>query len=147
MNLSSHKKRIDVWFFETELTSKTFWAFNVGLDFIFSPVKNRKQLKGYAHTLASIKAEGMKTPIILLKNTRENYENPLELVKKDLIVDWNPDRQYLAYSGNSRIEIAKELSCDTIDAILVDDMRWAHAAHLALQGRINHETTYYSDSS
>ena len=147
MNLSSHKKRIDVWFFETELTCKTFWAFKVGLNFIFRPVKHRKQLKGYAHTLASIKAEGMKTPIILLKNTRENYEKPLELVKKDLIVDWNPDRKYLAYSGNSRIEIAKELGCDTIDAILVDDMRWAHAAHLALQGRLDHETTYYSARS
>ena len=147
MNLSSQKTRIDVWFFETELTNKTFLAFNVGLDFIFCPDTDRKQLKGYKETLASINKYGMKTPIILLENTQENYEKPLELVKKDLIVDWNPDRKYLAYSGNSRIEIAKELGCDTIDAILVDDMRWAHAAHLALQGRINHETTYYSDSS
>ena len=56
-------------------------------------------------------------------------------------MDWNPERKYLAYSGNSRIEIAKELSYDTIDVILVENMRWAHAAHLALQGRIHHETT------
>ena len=39
-----------------------------------------------------------------------------------------------SYSGNSRIEIGKELGCDSIDSILVEDMRWAHAAHLALQG-------------
>ena len=147
MNLSSHKKRIDVWFFETELTCKTFWTFSVGLDFIFRPVKNRKELKGYKDTLASINKYGMKTPIILLDNNQENYEKPLEFVKKEFIVRWNPTNKYLAYSGNSRIEIAKEIGCDTIDAILVDDMRWAHAAHLALQGKVNHETTYYSDGS
>ena len=147
MNLSSHKKRIDVWFFETELTCKTFWTFKVGLDFIFRPVKNRKELKGYKDTLASINKYGMRTPIILLDNNQENYEKPLELVKKEFIVRWNPTNKYLAYSGNSRIEIAREIGCDTIDAILVDDMRWAHAAHLALQGKVNHETTYYSDSS
>mgnify|MGYP003125425552 FL=1 len=141
MNLKSTKRHIDVWLFSNELKNKTYSVFSVGLDFIFQTVKHRTQLKGYKETLTSIEKEGMRTPIILLENTLENYEKPLELVKKDLIVDWNPERKYLAYSGNSRIEIAKELSYDTIDVILVENMRWAHAAHLALQGRIHHETT------
>lgn len=147
MHLNSYKQRIQVWFFERELKNNTYWAFEVPLNLIFSPVKHRRKLKGYNETLMDIQRQGMRDPIILLKNTKENYEKPLELVKKEFIVRWNPTNKYLAYSGNSRIEIAKEIGCDTIDAILVDDMRWAHAAHLALQGKVNHETTYYSDSS
>ena len=126
-----------MWFFNEELLSSTFWTFTVSIDSIFSPVKHRKELKNYKNLFKDISKRGMKTPIILLKNTRKNYEEPLELVKEDLIVEWNPDKEYLAYSGNSRIEIGKELGCDSVDSILVEDMRWAHAAHIALQGSRN----------
>jgi len=144
MKLSSHKKRVEVWFFEKELRNKTYWVFEVSLDFIFTPVKDRKKLKGYNETLMDINKNGMNDPVILLDNNQENYEKPLELVKKKFIKRWNPNNRYLAYSGNSRIEMARDLNCTSIDAILVDDMRWAHAAHLALQGKLHHETTYYS---
>ena len=126
-----------MWFFNEELLSGTFWVTRVSIDSIFSPVKHRKELENYETLLADIGKQGMKTPIILLKNTRENYEKPLELVRKDLIVEWNPDKKYLAYSGNSRIEVGKELVCNSIDSIIVKDMRWAHAAHIALQGSRN----------
>tara|TARA_Y100000593_G_C4085014_1_gene225708 strand:- start:29 stop:424 length:396 start_codon:yes stop_codon:yes gene_type:complete len=126
-----------VWFFNEELLSSTFWTFRVSINSIFSPVKHRKELKNYKNLFENISKRGMKTPIILLKNTKENYEEPLKLVKEDLIVEWNPDKEYLAYSGNSRIEIGKELGCDSVDSILVEDMRWAHAAHIALQGSRN----------
>ena len=109
----------------------------MSINSIFSPVKHRKELKNYKNLFEDISKRGMKTPIILLKNTKKNYEEPLELVKEDLIVEWNPDKEYLAYSGNSRIEIGKELGCDSVDSILVEDMRWAHAAHIALQGSRN----------
>ena len=144
MHLNSYKKKIQVWFFERELKNNTYWAFEVPLNLIFSPVKHRRKLKGYNDTLMDIQRQGMRDPIILLKNTKENYEKPLELVEKKFIKDWNPDRKYLAYAGNSRIEMAKDLNCTSIDAILVENMRWAHAAHLALQGGISHETTYHS---
>ena len=126
-----------MWFFNKELLSGTFWVNRVSIDSIFSPVKHRKELENYETLLADIGKQGMKTPIILLKNTRENYEKPLELVRKDLIVEWNPDKKYLAYSGNSRIEVGKEMGCNSIDSIIVKDMRWAHAAHIALQGSRN----------
>ena len=126
-----------MWFFNEELLSSTFWTFRVSINSIFSPVKHRKELKNYKNLFKDISKRGMKTPIILLKNTKKNYEEPLELVKEDLIVEWNPDKEYLAYSGNSRIEIGKELGCDSVDSILVEDMRWAHAAHIALQGSRN----------
>ena len=126
-----------MWFFNEELLSGTFWVNRVSIDSIFSPVKHRKELENYETLLADIGKQGMKTPIILLKNTRENYEKPLELVRKDLIVEWNPDKKYLAYSGNSRIEVVKEMGCNSIDSIIVKDMRWAHAAHIALQGSRN----------
>ena len=126
-----------MWFFNEELLSSTFWTFRVSINSIFSPVKHRKELKNYKNLFEDISKRGMKTPIILLKNTKKNYEEPLELVKEDLIVEWNPDKEYLAYSGNSRIEIGKELGCDSVDSILVEDMRWAHAAHIALQGSRN----------
>ncbi len=126
-----------MWFFNEELLSGTFWVNRVSIDSIFSPVKHRKELENYETLLADIGKQGMKTPIILLKNTRENYEKPLELVRKDLIVEWNPDKKYLAYSGNSRIEVGKEMGCNSIDSIIVKDMRWAHAAHIALQGSRN----------
>lgn len=126
-----------MWFFNEELLSSTFWTFRVSINSIFSPVKHRKELKNYKNLFENISKRGMKTPIILLKNTKENYEEPLKLVKEDLIVEWNPDKEYLAYSGNSRIEIGKELGCDSVDSILVEDMRWAHAAHIALQGSRN----------
>ena len=126
-----------MWFFNKELLSGTFWVNRVSIDSIFSPVKHRKELENYETLLADIGKQGMKTPIILLKNTRENYEKPLELVKRDLIVKWNPDKKYLAYSGNSRIEVGKEMGCNSIDSIIVKDMRWAHAAHIALQGSRN----------
>ena len=126
-----------MWFFNKELLSGTFWVNRVSIDSIFSPVKHRKELENYETLLADIGKQGMKTPIILLKNTRENYEKPLELVRKDLIVEWNPDKKYLAYSGNSRIEVGKEMGCNSIDSIIVKDMRGAHAAHIALQGSRN----------
>ena len=126
-----------MWFFNEELLSGTFWVNRVSIDSIFSPVKHRKELENYETLLANIGKQGMKPPIILLKNTRENYEKPLELVRKDLIVEWNPDKKYLAYSGNSRIEVGKEMGCNSIDSIIVKDMRWAHAAHIALQGSRN----------
>ena len=126
-----------MWFFNEELLSSTFWTFRVSINSIFSPVKHRKELKNYKNLFEDISKRGMKTPIILLKNTKKNYEEPLELVKEDLIVEWNPDKEYLAYSGNSRIEIVKELGGDSVDSILVEDMRWAHAAHIALQGSRN----------
>ena len=126
-----------MWFFNEELLSGTFWVNRVSIDSIFSPVKHRKELENYETLLADIGKQGMKTPIILLKNTRENYEKPLELVRKDLIVEWNPDKKYLAYSGNSRIEVGKEMGCNSIDSIIVKDMRWAHAAHIALKGSRN----------
>ena len=81
----------------------------MSINSIFSPVKHRKELKNYKNLFEDISKRGMKTPIILLKNTKKNYEEPLELVKEDLIVEWNPEKEYLAYSGNSRIEIGKEL--------------------------------------
>ena len=126
-----------MWFFNEELLSSTFWTFRVSINSIFSPVKHRKELKNYKNLFEDISKRGMKTPIILLKNTKKNYEEPLELVKEDLIVEWNPDKEYLAYSGNSRIEVGKEMGCNSIDSIIVKDMRWAHAAHIALQGSRN----------
>lgn len=123
-----------MWWYYDELLANTFSVNEVSMNSIFSPVKHRKELKNYDTLKADINRQGMKTPIILLKNTKENYEKPLVLVEESLIVEWNPEKEYLAYSGNSRIEIGKELGCDSIDSILVEDMRWAHAAHLALQG-------------
>ena len=85
-----------MWWYYDELLANTFSVNEVSMNSIFSPVKHRKELKNYDTLKADINRQGMKTPIILLKNTKENYEKPLVLVEESLIVEWNPEKEYLA---------------------------------------------------
>ena len=76
---------------------------------------------------------GMKDPIIVINNTIKNYEMAIRNIAKDLILPFDPTRQYLAYSGNQRIALAEWKNFSHISTIEMPDVHWAHAAHLKLQ--------------
>ena len=76
---------------------------------------------------------GMKDPIIVINNTIKNYDMAIRNIAKDLILPFDPTRQYLAYSGNQRIALAEWKNFSHISTIEMPDVHWAHAAHLKLQ--------------
>jgi len=123
-------------FTKGNLETKEFVSFSVPFWNIFSMVSGRKELEGYENLKDSILSEGMKTPIILLNNTKENWLMAIRQVKREYLVDydeWDTYAKYIAYSGNQRIEIAKEQGAGKISCMLAEDVHWAHALYLVLE--------------
>ena len=123
-------------FTKGDLETRDFVSFSVPLWNIFSMVSGRKELKGYDNLKYSILCDGMKTPIILLNNTKENWLMAIRQVKREYLVDydeWDTYAKYIAYSGNQRIEVAKEQEFGKISCMLAEDVHWAHALHLVLE--------------
>ena len=143
MILTSQKTQVEAFLVNNfDVASKEYSALPVDLDEIFYPVNQRQSFAGYSVLKAMItSAKSMITPIILIPNTQFNYDMAMRNVRKDFIVPRNPDRDLLAYNGNQRIQIAKELDYVAIYSMLVEDVRWAHTVHLVLdEGKITNES-------
>ena len=98
---------------------------------ISSHVTVRRGTKQYKELRANIKENGLIHPIIVMPNKYGNYLEAVRQVKNT--TKFNKYRELLAYNGNQRLEICRELGIDTIDCLLVEDVKWAHALQLVLQ--------------
>ena len=78
---------------------------------------------------------GLTHPIIVIENTKANYDMAIRQVSEDLILPFEDEnvKSFLAYTGNQRIVIAKELGYSYISTLIMSDVHWAHAAQLHIQ--------------
>ena len=144
MILASQKIQVEAFLVENDkgLIWHEYNVVPVELDDIFCPVNQRQSLAGYKFLKEVITSDqSMRTPIILIPNTQINYDMAIRQVRKEFIVPRNPDKDVLAYNGNQRIQIAKELNYIAISCLLVEDVHWAYTVHLVLEeGKITNES-------
>ena len=143
MILTSQKNQVEAFLVESidGLVWHEYNTIPVDVSDIFSPVNQRQSLAGYKYLKDVISSdESMKTPIILIPNTQTNYDMAIRQVRKDYVVPRNPNKDLLAYNGNQRIQIAKELGYIAISSMLVENVQWAYTVHLVLdEGKIVNE--------
>mgnify|MGYP003147860597 CR=1 FL=1 len=140
MILKSQKNQVEAFLVESNegLVWHEYNAVPVDIEDIFCPVNQRQSLSGYKYLFDVISSDkSMKTPIILIRNTQTNYDMAIRQVRKDFVVPRNENKDLLAYNGNQRIQIAKELGYIAISSMLVESVQWAYTVHLVLdEGRI-----------
>jgi hypothetical protein len=126
-------------FVNNKLETRGFISNYIPLSKIFCLVGKRPQLKGHRELKYSILSDGMDTPIILLDNNEWNYTMSIRQVKKEWVSNYQSHYDFIAYSGNQRLKIAKELEFSKISCVVAEDVHWAHAIHLILnKGSIEH---------
>lgn len=139
--LTATKREVTAYLLGGELNATTFATMAVDLDYIACPVKERELINGYDFLKWSIITNGMTDPVILLPNSQSVYDMAIRQVDKRFINNFDPSAKLLAYTGSQRISIAKELDYMAIEAVIVEDVHWAHSVQLMLQdGVIKHET-------
>lgn len=119
---------------EGGLLEENFIVQNIEMADIAIPVAEREDQPGYETVAHSLKIYGLFFPIILLENTRENYDKSVEFVTPRLILPFNKTASWLAFTGGQRITAARSLGFTSISAIIVPDIHWAHSAMLAIRG-------------
>jgi hypothetical protein len=130
MNLQSKVKDIEVIYWEQDLHIKKISVSETSLKDIAEAVNPSIDFKVLWRDIAY---KGMRDPIIIIKNTTDNYWQAIRNITPDLILPFDPNRPYLAYTGNQRIALAKWKNFSHISTIEMPDVHWAHAAHLKLQ--------------
>jgi hypothetical protein len=82
--------------------------------------------------------KGLLHPIIVIDNSKYNYNMAIRQVSKDLLLPFDSNKPLLAYTGNQRIVIARKWKYSYISTIIMPDVHWAHAAQLHIQnGKID----------
>ena len=100
---------------------------------VFQVVGERAEQEGYDELRRDVEENGFTNPIVIIKNTPENYELAIRQVTKELVNRYvNQHRTYLCMYGNQRIDIALDLRVFHLDAIIADNVEWAHAIQLKL---------------
>ena len=100
---------------------------------VFQVVRERAEQEGYDELRRDVEKNGFTNPIVIIKNTPENYELAIRQVTKKLVNRYvNQHRTYLCMYGNQRIDIALSLKLFHLDAIIADNVEWAHAIQLKL---------------
>jgi hypothetical protein len=105
----------------------------VAIEFIALHVKVQRQ-KQYKALKQDITSEGLTNPIIVMPNSRINYDEAIRNVQN--IDEYKPNRQLLAYNGNQRLSILEELGYYSVTCFIVDNVRHAHILQLQLQNGI-----------
>ena len=77
--------------------------------------------------------KGLLDPIIVIDNTKYNYQMAIRQVSKDLLLPFDNTKPFLAYTGNQRIVIARKWKYSYISTLIMPDVHWAHAAQLHIQ--------------
>ena len=77
--------------------------------------------------------KGLLDPIIVIENTKYNYQMAIRQISKDLILPFDIEKPLLAYTGNQRIVIARKWRYSYISTLIMPDVHWAHAAQLHIQ--------------
>jgi hypothetical protein len=108
-----------------EIESRDWVASPYPMSSIAAHVGLREQEEGFSELRDQIVQVGMKYPIVLLENSFENYVGCSQNVRPECILPFDPEKAYIAAAGNQRIEIAKELEVEYMDAILAPDLNWA----------------------
>lgn len=119
---------------EGGLQENDFQIVDVEMADIAIPVGLREDQPGYETVAHSLKIYGLHFPIILLENTRENYDKSVEFVTPRLVLPYYAPASWLAFTGGQRITAARHLGYTEISAIIVPDIHWAHSAMVAIRG-------------
>ena len=130
MYLESKVKDLQVVYFDYDLQIKTKIVRKTALINIASAVEPSIDYKTLWKDIAY---NGMRDPIIIIQNTTDNYFMAIRNITPDLILPFDPNRPYLAYTGNQRIALAEWKKFSHISTVEMPDDHWAHAAHLKLQ--------------
>ena len=117
---------------ELSIESRIFSPCSIELVDVFQVVGSRKTQEGYNKLKRNVEAEGFKSPIIVIPNTKENYSLAIRHVESSFVRSWQELKPYLCMYGNQRIEIALELGIFELSSILTPTVEWAHATHLKL---------------
>lgn len=140
--LQSQVRRVKTYLFKGDVLEAEYAVTGVALDLIAPHVSQRKNLKGFEALAKDIQANTMINPIIVIPNTQKNYDLASRNVVEEFLCEYNPDKNVLAYSGNQRLEVARQLDIEVIDCILCENVEWAHAISLKLnEGKLENETT------
>ena len=103
---------------------------------VLQVVGERSEQAGYDELRRDVKKNGFKNPIVIIKNTPENYELAIRRVTKEFVNPYiNQHRTYLCMYGNQRIDIALDLRIFHLDAIIADNVEWSHAIQLKLDAK------------
>ena len=119
---------------EGELLEENFVVQEVDMADVAIPVAEREDQPGYETVAHSLKIYGLFFPVILLENTRHNYDKSVEFVTPRLILPYYSAAPWLAFTGGQRITAARSLGFTRISAIIVPDIHWAHSAQVAIRG-------------
>jgi hypothetical protein len=119
---------------EGELLEENFVVQEVDMADVAIPVAEREDQPGYETVAHSLKIYGLFFPVILLENTRHNYDKSVEFVTPRLILPYYQAAPWLAFTGGQRITAARSLGFTRISAIIVPDIHWAHSAQVAIRG-------------
>ena len=100
---------------------------------VLQVVGERAEQEGYDELRRDVEKNGFTNPIVIIKNTPENYKLAIRQVTKELVNRYvNAHRTYLCMYGNQRVDIALNLRIFHLDAIIADNVEWAHAIQLKL---------------
>ena len=100
---------------------------------VFQVVGKRSEQEGYDELRRDVEENGFQNPIVIIKNTTENYDLAIRQVTKEFVNPYiNQHRTYLCMYGNQRIDIALKLKIFHLDAILTPNIEWAHAVYLKI---------------
>ena len=103
---------------------------------VLQVVGERSEQAGYDELRRDVKKNGFKNPIVIIKNTTENYDLAIRQVTKEFVNPYiNQHRTYLCMYGNQRIDIALDLRIFHLDAIIADNVEWSHAIQLKLDAK------------
>ena len=142
--LQSQTRKVSAFLIGEEFLEAEYAVTGVAIDLVAPHVKEREHLKGFAELSADLESNGMINPIIIIPNTEKNYNMASRGVIKDFLCPYDPSKTVLAYSGNQRLEIAKDIDIEVIDSILCENVQWAHAVSLQLNGELENETEMVS---
>ena len=117
-------------FKDFELIEKEYEPEMVHITDIFCPVSHREEQDGYAELRQDVLENGMKHPVILIPNTKENYHLAIRQVNPEYIRERIPNK-YLCMYGNQRLEIFK--SYTYIWSVITENVEWSHAVFLELK--------------
>ena len=119
-----------------DMLTKEFKTHRIPLIQVFQVVGKRSEQDGYGELQRSVVESGFINPIVIIKNTPENYELAIRRVTKKFVNPYiNQHRTYLCMYGNQRIDIALDLRNFHLNAILAPNVEWAHAIQLKLDAK------------
>lgn len=87
-------------------------------------LESREKLRGFELLQKNV-LTSMYHPVVLVANTKDNYNKALKQVHTDFHEEYFPNKKYLCLFGNQRLAIAHKNNYDAISAVFCENVEEA----------------------